>query len=178
MERAAAEGKKCEIGEFRQAQVRPQIKTTVKLLLPVWLRATAKMTLGIASHVYPAEWRSSSDAEQLRHLMRSDDPRTESGEQIDGLYPHSLKDDPLGKIAVPPEHVAWFVRGYDEATRLHIVIFGELMVSMKVDTAGMAVPPVAWRLDPRRPNAKGETTWDQLMLDMLWREKAKGEAAA
>jgi hypothetical protein len=176
--RAAAEGKELEIAELRKEAIRPWVNINVTLKLPIWLRATAKMALGIASYVYPPEWRSSSDADHLRYLMRCDKPRAEDGREIIGICPSWVKDDPIGKIAVPPMHVAWFTGGYDGVTRLFMVILGELMVNMAVDTAGLAVPSIAWSLDPRRPNAKGETTFDQLLMEMAIREELADEPLA
>lgn len=169
IERATAKGMTCEIGEYEHRSGRPTIRIQFVLKLDVWLRAAAKMALGIASSVYPPEWRTSADAEHLRHLMRSDDPRDRDGQPITGLYPERLRDDLLSQLAVPPEHVVWFVRGYDGHTRILIMLFGELMLPMIVDTECRLVPEVAWRLDPRRPRAGGATTWDGLVCGLMQR---------
>ena len=168
--KAAAEGKKIEIVREERAQVRPKVHNTVKVNIRIWLKATAKMALGIASAVYPPEWRLSEDAIHLRHLMRSDDPRSRDGEPIVGLTPTRVEtDDLLSKLAEPPEHVVWFVRGYDDATRVFLMLFGELMLPMTVDTTGQPTPKVAWRLDPAHPRRDGRTTFDGLMISMIER---------
>lgn len=57
-----------------------------------------------------------------------------------------------------------------------IVLLGSVYVSLPVGTSGAAVPKIAWKLDPARPKANGETTFDALMVDAAERIIAESPA--
>lgn len=174
-ERAAAEGKTAEIGEFQREQVQPRINATVKVDLRIWLRMAAKISLGMASVAFPEKWRSSGDAKHLRLLMRGERRTSPEGEPL-GLFPTKLEtDNPIRALVDPPEHLAFFLRGSGETTRAVVVLFGELAFGLPVDTSGSPPPGIAWRLDPNRPRAGGETTFDGLLVRVVERlDPAKG----
>jgi hypothetical protein len=52
----------------------------------------------------------------------------------------------------------------DRITYLVVVLFGNMIFAVPVDTTGAAVPTWAWRLDWRKPQANGATTFDDLVM--------------
>jgi hypothetical protein len=163
-QRAAEEGKEVELGEWQHSRVRPKI-TTPSVVRPVlWRRMGAKIALGVGAEVYPNEWRLSEDAADLRDQMRDPNPRSPAGEPL-GLFPERLDhENPLPRLFEPPEHGLFFMRVRNGTTALFVVLFGELLFAVPVDTAGRPLPQLAWRMDPTRPNLDGRTTFDGLML--------------
>jgi hypothetical protein len=161
---AAAEGKTVEMGEWEHSKGRPWININTRVNLGAWMRMAAKIALGVGSHIYDEGWRTSADAVELRRLMRECGLRSDDGGPL-GLFPMKLaKDDVLRRIADPPEHLIWFTRSSNGTTGIGVLLFGELIFGMPVDTAGRKLPPVAWALDPRRPDDDGETTWETVLL--------------
>jgi HNH endonuclease len=162
--RAAEEGQELVVESIEHGQFRPRIHAKVKLDLKVWWRAAAKMALGLAAEAYPPDWQLSADADALRTVMSSPDPLAPDVPKLGGLH-LGARDEPLLAVVEPPQHAAWFVRSDDGRRRVFIVLFGERLITMCVDTMGRPVPEVAWRLDPARPRADGRTTWERLLIE-------------
>lgn len=162
--KAADQGEAIEIASVNSSADPITVRREMSTRPGLWQSASAKMALGIASHVYEPEWRSSPDAQRLRELMHTD-PTSNPG----GCLPESMKGTPLGWLATPPEHIVTFQRQYDDSVSILIILFGEQLLASRVDTAGRPVPTRAWALDPRRPRANGETTWEGLMTNAVTR---------
>lgn len=87
-----------------------------------------------------------------------------------GLVPGRLDPDtPFRAIANGPAHVLWFTQRDDGRAALSGLLFGELIFSAVTDSTGRPVPNVAWRLDPRGPDADGQTTLDELIENAVRR---------
>ena len=144
--------------------VRPMLEMQVSVDLRRWTRVAAKLTLGVGSVVYEPEWRTSSDAERLRRIMNG-------GEDEHGnvVIPVWLDDDHVMRTLVtPPEHVVYF-GAHGGTTTAVIVLFGEALFGLPIETEGRTVPDTAWRLDPARPRTDGRTTFTELVADALRR---------
>jgi hypothetical protein len=167
--RVEAEGKSIKIIEQGHDLVRPQITAAVSLDFVAWARMGAKIALGVASLVYPEEWRSSPDAVDLRRQMRDENPRSPTGEPM-GLVPGRLgEEEPLRALVTPPQHALWFAQLPDGSTALSVLLFGELVFGQRVDSTGRPVPDAAWRLDPSRPDEDGRTTFRAMIDDAVRR---------
>jgi hypothetical protein len=163
--RAAAEGYECRVEREESSPGPLWVNIDFSVDVGVWAQMAAKVALGIGSLAYQPEWRTSDDAHRLRCLLRDDNPHDHNGRPVVGLMPARLEpDNTLRFLAEPPEHVIFFQRSYDGAARVHLILFGEMIVPMVIDTADREVPTTAWVLDPRRPRANGETTFDELMI--------------
>jgi hypothetical protein len=162
--RAARDGMRVLRGEQTRSRFQPEISVNISTNVLLWHRAAAKIALGVASHVYPEQWRVGDHAIRLRAWLRGRDPLTADG-LASGLLP-TLLTGPLGQMVARQEHALWFVECHDEGGRrlvmLFVILFGQLGFGLPVDSTG-ALPPRAWRLDSRRPKADGETTFDQLL---------------
>jgi len=167
--RAEAEGKAIEITEQGTSRVRPRITSNVSLDGVAWGRMAAKIALGVASAIYPEDWRASADADALRRQMRDEHPRSPTGEPM-GLVPSRLDtEDHLRNLVMSPQHALWFSRFSDESTGLSVLLFGELIFGQRVDTTGRPVPNAAWRLDPSNAHQDGRTTFPELVDDAVRR---------
>ena len=170
---ARREGKEARIERVKRIQdPSTVVNIEVEVDAAIWLRMAAKIALGVGSHVYPPDWRTSADAAELRSLMRDVDRRTPSGARP-ALFPEKLKaEDAFRRLMEPPEHLVCFLRSGRGTAGVLVVLFGELAFGLPVDTTDRPLPSIAWRLDPRRPRRRGETTWDALMLSALRRSGA------
>jgi hypothetical protein len=155
-QRAAEQGYRVERAGSGERQVRPVVNMGVMSDLHAWTRMGAKIALGIGSLAYDADWRLSPDADYLRRVMREGE---DAGKVI---CPERVDDDhPFRRLVEPPEHAAFFLAG--SQTKLAVVLFGALFFAVPVDSENRPTPRVAWRLDPRRPRASGQTTFDGLI---------------
>jgi hypothetical protein len=103
------------------------------------------------------------DAAALRRQMRDPKPLSSEGKPM-GLKPGRLEaDNRLRNLVLAPQHALWFSRWREESTGLTVLLFGELVFGQIVDTAGLPVPEMAWRLDPNQPDADGRTTFRALI---------------
>lgn len=141
----------------------PQIRGRLTVNTLLWLREAAKIGLAIGSIVYPEDWRTGSDAGRLREWLDGEDTLAPPGQPI-GLEPRQIAGTPIETFITKPEHLVFFQRAAGR-TMVVIVLLGSAYVSLPVDTSGAAVPTIAWKLDPTRPKARGETTFDALMVD-------------
>jgi hypothetical protein len=177
--RAAAEGKALEVRDKRVSQVQPEITANVGINLIIWRRMAGKIALGVASLVYPEAWRMSADAITLRDWVRKPDLLGPDGLPL-GLFPDRITDDAhlLRTFVDPPEHLLVFTSDSDGPTALAVVLFGELFFAVTVDSRRVfPVPNVAWRLDPRRPNAPGKSSRDQLFTRFIARKQGQGHSS-
>lgn len=159
--RAAREGKEAKVESIERGKFKPEIKALISMRPEVWRRAAAKIALAVGSEVYPADWRTSADAERLREWMNGRDETTDDG-SAPPLIPAVEGDD--HPFALGDEHLLFFMKCNDEATYLGVVLFGTMTFGVPVDTTGAAVPTQAWRLDWSKPRASGATTFDDLVM--------------
>jgi HNH endonuclease len=152
----------------------PQVRGRLTVNTLLWLREAAKIGLAIGSIVYPEEWRTGPDAERLREWLSGKDGLAPPGQPI-GLVPQQIAGTPIETFVTEPEHLVFFQRAAGR-TMVIIVLLGSVYVSLPVDTTGEAVPRVAWTLDPARPKANGETTFDALMVNATERIIAESPA--
>jgi hypothetical protein len=163
--RAAAEGKEIKIEQEERGEFQPEITVNFSTRTDVWRREAAKIGLAIGSFVYPPIWRLSEDAHRLREWMHNRDSSMDDGEA-----------PPLVPTHVPPgtwlaendEHLLFFMHLKD-GVYVCVCLFGSSHFAVPVDTSGMTVPQVAWRLDWRKPSKDGSTTWDALLTDAVKR---------
>jgi hypothetical protein len=157
---AAAEGKQLERREVRRSKEQVTIKAELSISLEVWPRLGAKIALATGSHVFPPAWRLSPEATDLRRVLHG-----ESSELL-GDKPYALPqpiDEPLTFLVEPPEHLVCFQSDSGGQVLLFVVLFGQKAFAMPVASSDESLPEVAWRLDPRRPNSDGETTFYELL---------------
>jgi hypothetical protein len=167
--RAETEGRTTQTTSEGRSRLRPAIISQISLGFVVWARMAAKIALGVASDVFPEEWRSGPDAAALRAQVRDENPRSPTGEPM-GLVPGRLEpDNHLRNLVSAPEHALWFARLGDGSTALSVLLFGELIFGQRVDSTGLDVPEVAWKLNPRRPDDDGRTTFRKLVDDAVRR---------
>lgn len=155
--KTALEGKALEEGESIVVEERPRVTGRIEVRPWVLRRAAARIALAAGSVVYEEGWRVSNDAAQLRHWMRDKDALPWDHcplEQVEG--------GPLEDLVEPPHHTMFFMQG-EAATILVIILFGEMVFKLPVDSEGRPRPTTAWHLDPRRPRGDGRTTWTQLL---------------
>lgn len=145
----------------------PQIQGRLMVNTLLWLREAAKIGLAVGSIVYPEEWRTGPDAERLREWLNGEDALAPPGQAI-GLEPGQVAGTPIETIITEPEHLIFFQHAAGR-TMVVIVLLGSALVSLPVDTTGAVVPKIAWKLDPARPKANGETTFEALMVDAAMR---------
>jgi hypothetical protein len=145
----------------------PQIQGRLMVNTLLWLREAAKIGLAVGSIVYPEEWRTGPDAERLREWLNGEDALGPPGQAI-GLEPGQVTGTPIETIITEPEHLIFFQQAAGR-TMVVIVLLGSALVNLPVDTSGAAVPKIAWKLDPARPKANGETTFEALMVDAALR---------
>jgi hypothetical protein len=164
--RAARDGMAIEVRHTRRTTEPLWVNVSITTNLKVWMRMGAKIALAAASVAYPTEWRTGLDANYLRRLLRDG----EDGGRV--LMPEAVDDGHVFRqVADPPEHVLWF--NGQEPTKLAVVLFGELFFAMPVHAEPRRAPSIAWRLDPRRPRASGQTTEDKLLVRALERANAE-----
>ncbi|MFL5845291.1 MAG: HNH endonuclease [Solirubrobacteraceae bacterium] len=164
-QRAARDGMSIEVGSIRIETGPVDITMRVRMDLKAWMRMGAKIALGAASVAYPSEWRTGPDADYLRRLLR------DGHDEGHVLFPEQVDDDHVFRQLVDePEHAMWFLG--QEPTKLMVVLFGGLLFAMPVHAAAAPIPKIAWRLDPRRPRANGEITWDEMLLRVIERNPA------
>lgn len=159
-------GKKITEEDIKSFSTQPRIEFRMVVDTLVWLREAAKIALAVSSVVYPEAWRSGADARRLREWLRGRDTLAPPGQPI-GLVPQEVSGTPVEPLVEGAEHLVFFqtVRG---ATFLWIVLLGSVFVAIPVNTQERAAPRSAWKLDPTRPRADGETT-----LDMVFAEAAQ-----
>ncbi len=160
---AAAQGKTLDFGEPEITRDHPHITGRLKIRPWRWRRAFAKIASAAGSVAYDEDWRISSDAAQLRHWMREKDALP-----YDHCPLESVAGSAIEPLVQPPHHLVCFLPG-GPTTQLAVVLFGEYCLRLPVETAGRPRPTVAWDLDPHRPRAHGETTWNRLLEGMLRR---------
>jgi hypothetical protein len=168
--RAVKEGKEANILTRSVTQVRPWVNISIKVDLTVWRRMAAKVALGCGSVAYPEAWRLSEPACELRRYLR-EDVRDEEGNAIGTFGERIDETHVLRRLVEPPEHLICFLPG--EPVRMAIVLFGQLLFGTEVGPGGYSRPTYAWRLDPRRPSASVETTFEGLMFRLF--EQAERE---
>ncbi len=164
--RAEGNGQSFEIGEFQHSEGQVEISGTAKASTAVWARLAAKIALATGSHVFDAAWRKSPEAEELRRILH-DEPSKLLGEKP-SLFPKKI-EEPISLLIEEPNHALIFLRGRNDQVLLTIVLFGEYVVALPIASIANGLPRVAWLLDPNRPNASGETTFDQMMMDYVVR---------
>lgn len=161
--KAALEGKTVYEGESIVVDDRPRVTGRLKVRPWVLRRSMAKIALAAGSVAYDESWRLSDDAERLRRWMRD-----KHSLPFDYCPFEHVNGSLLEELVEPPHH-AMFFRRRESATILTIVLFGEIAFDLPVETAGRAVPRIAWFLDPRRPRGNGQTTWTQLLTNIVRR---------
>jgi hypothetical protein len=139
----------------------PRVHGRMSLDTLVWLRQTAKIGLAVGSQVYPEAWRTGADAARLREWLNSEDALAPLGQAI-GLVPREVSGTPIERFVNGATHLVFFQRT-KEATMLIVVLLGSVFVSLPVDTSGGPTPQIAWKLDPARPKAGGQTSFDTLL---------------
>lgn len=158
---AALDGKTVDTGESILVEDRPMITGRVTVRPWVLRRAIAKIALAAGSVAYDESWRLSDDAERLRRWMRD-----KHALPLGHCPFEQVKGSLLEELVEPPHH-AMFFRRRESATILTIVLFGDIAFKVPIDTGGRALPRIAWFLDPRRPRGNGQTTWTQLLTNVL-----------
>jgi hypothetical protein len=159
-------GKKITEEDIKTVSTNPRIEFRIVIDTLVWLRETAKIGLAVSSEVYPEAWRSGPDASRLREWLRGEDQLAPAGLPI-GLEPTDVAGTPLDALVDDVEHLLFFQQ-IRRTTFLWVVLLGSVFVAIPVNTREKAAPRKAWRLDPRRPRADGETT-----LSMVFAEAAR-----
>lgn len=175
--RAEAEGKRLEMGNWEKGESRPTVCVNLKVNIIAWRRMAAKIALGVGSAIYPEDWRLSGDAEQLRTWMRDPEAPDPGGDEGRfGILPERIEDrDGIALLVDPPEHLL-LVAGSEKRTSLLMILFGELLMSMPLNTNGDRPPDVAWLLDPSTPRRDGRTSLDELTIRYIKRLQAGGAA--
>jgi hypothetical protein len=163
---AVAEGKAVERGELEHSEGRVEITSIMKASTAVWARMAAKIALATASHVFDPAWRMSDEAYDLRHVLR-DEPSRLLGDKP-RAFPKPIVE-PFNLLVQPPDHVLFFQRDSQDRVLLFTILFGEQVIAIPVGSPMESLPSTAWRLEPSRPNARGETTFDGLMLRYIER---------
>lgn len=74
-----------------------------------------------------------------------------------------MDDSPLRGFLPKPCHAIYFQRSSSSTTIISVVLFGEALFKLPVDTAGQPLPTTAWLLDPATPMNDGRLTFNQLV---------------
>jgi hypothetical protein len=159
--RVAKDGKTATPGPRRSETVQPRVQGQLKVRPWIWRREIAKIALACSSVAYAEDWRTGDDALLLRAWMR--DPKALP---YDHCPFEQIENTPLDGIVPAPDHAMFFMRG-SEQTILTIVLFGELVFKLPVDSTGRPAPDIAWYLDTTKPDAPGTTTRGQLLTRKL-----------
>lgn len=175
--RTEAEGKSLKMVNWEKGESRPTVRVNLKVNIVAWRRMAAKVALGVGSSIYPEDWRLSGDAETLRTWMRDPEAPDPGGEEGRfGILPERIEDrDGIALLVDPPEHLLLVV-GSEKRACLLMILFGELLMSMPLNTNGERPPDVAWLLDPNAPKRDGRTSLDELTSRYVTRLHAE-EAA-
>jgi hypothetical protein len=107
-----------------------------------WSRFIAKLGLACGRKAYGRAWLDSPHARRLSADLLSDDPPRLS-QQRDHV-------PPIGDAWPfdPPKHVFW-IEDFRDIALLHVVMFGQLLGAVAVNTAGARSDYSAWRFDPK-----------------------------
>jgi hypothetical protein len=168
-------GKRITDESITRFSSRPRIQGRILVDPLLWQRQAAKIGLAIGSHVYPPAWRLSSDAALLREWLHGEDASSESGKAC-GIALAGVHGSPFELFVEAPEHLLLFMRS-EESTYLAVTLLGAVLIAVPLDTTGSPTPRVAWKLDPRRPDVDGRTSWDALLAQAAARFLGDEEAA-
>jgi HNH endonuclease len=154
-------GKEITDETIRHFSSNPRINWRMSVGTLAWLRQAAKIALAVSSKVYPEQWRTGADAARLREWLNGKDALVPAGQAI-GLVPRQVTGTPVERFVSGADHLIFFQRAKG-MTGLTIVLLGSVFAWLPVDTTDAPTPRIAWKLDPARPKASGETTFDLLL---------------
>lgn len=169
-------GKEITDETIRYFSSNPRINWRMSVNTLAWLRQAAKIALAVSSKVYPEQWRTGADASRLREWLNGKDALVPAGQEI-GLVPRQVAGTPVERFVSGAEHLISFQRAMG-MMGLTIVFLGSVFVWLPVDTTDAPTPRIAWKLDPARPKANGETTFDLLLVEAAQRYLAEASSLA
>lgn len=159
-----------KVGDVKREKLQPiEVEVSLKVDPIVYVRETAKMTLGALSLAWPDEWLDSVDAKRLQRWVRDDVPTDDDGNTIWGLP--GQEPDFLKLICTPPEHLILLFPHGDEVSAM-FELFGTLILPIRANTAGQKQPRRAWRMNPKDGSME-EKDLDDLLLEAALRAQGK-----
>ncbi len=170
--RAQRDGHTVSVVDTGSRRFRFEVTNKVSVHKHAWIKAAAKVALGVASRVYPEDWRLGTDAAKLREWLHGQDSANLTND-APMLMPSRERPRLVELLTNHDEHLVFFNRG-NTAVDLCVSLFGgRASYRLPVDTTpGARAPEEAWLLDPRRPRAAGETTWTALLDEAVTRSAA------
>jgi hypothetical protein len=162
--RLAAEGRSVSGPSTRREVPVEWVNVPVNIDGVTWLRATAKMTLGVMSLSQPDEWLDTPSARQLIGWLWDETPADEDGKPA-FLFPRT-PDQQEAELFPPPAHFILQMPMRDGRVGVSFNLFGEYIVGLPVEVLE-PVSDTCWIMasgDPCREVSVGE-------LAQEWAEK-------
>lgn len=162
--RLAAEGRSVAGPSTRREVPVKQVNVRVRIDGVMWLRAAAKMTLGVMSLSQPDDWLDTASARQLIGWLWDDIPVDENGQPA-SLFPRS-PDQRETELFPPPAHIVLQTTMRDDRVAVSFGLFGKHIVGLPVEVLE-PVSDTCWIMaagEPCREVSLGE-------LAQEWAEK-------
>jgi hypothetical protein len=145
----AAQGRSFD-GPASRREVRiEEVQIPVSVNGVTWLRAAAKMTLGIMSLSQPDEWLDTPSALRLIGWLWDESPVDENGEPK-FLVPRSPDPEEIGPFARSPTHTVFQLTAENGTVFVTFNLFGQNIVGLQVEVLE-PVPNTCWIMEPGSP---------------------------
>jgi hypothetical protein len=125
-----------------------QVNVPVSINGVMWLRAAAKMTLGVMSLSQPDNWLDTPSARQLIGWLWDETPVDENGQQA-SLFPRS-PDEREAELFPPPAHIIVQTTMRDSRIAATFRLFGTHIVGLPVEVLE-SVPDTCWIMAAGEP---------------------------
>jgi len=162
--RLAAEGRSVAGPSARREFPVEWLNVPVSIKGVTWLRAAAKMTLGVMSLSQPDDWLDTPSAQRLIGWLWDEAPVDESGAPA-FLLPRS-PDQREAELFPPPAHVALQMAMRDGRAAVSFGLFGKYIVGLPVEVLA-PITDTCWIMAPGVPCR--ETSIEELAQE--WAEK-------
>jgi hypothetical protein len=146
--RLAAEGRSVAGASTRREVSVEQVNVPVSIDGVMWLRAAAKMTLGVMSLSQPNDWLGTPSARQLIGWLWDETPVDESGQPA-SLFPRS-PDEHEAELFPAPAHTIVQATMRDGRVGVSFGLFGKYIVGLPVEVLG-PVSDTCWIMAAGEP---------------------------
>jgi hypothetical protein len=146
--RLATEGRSVAGPSTRHEVPIEQVNVKVSINGVTWLRAVAKMTLGVMSLSQPDDWLDTPSARQLIAWLWDETPVNDDGKPA-FLFPRS-PDEREAELFPPPAHVILQMTMNDGRVGVSFGLYGKHIVSLPVEVLE-PVSDTCWIMAPGEP---------------------------
>ena len=162
--RLAAEGRSVAGPSTRRDVPVEQVNVRVRIDGGIWLRAAAKMTLGVMSLSQPDDWLDTPSARQLIGWLWDETPVDQDGQPA-SLFPRS-PDEREAEMYSPPAHMIVQTTMRDGRVAVSFGLFGKHIVGLLVEVLE-PVEDTCWIMAAGKPCR--EVSLEELAQE--WAEK-------